>query len=149
MIIVIITIIIVIIIIEIRVANSTKNNSNNSIVVIIEIRIGNLQGASHRMGSLHHIQVTGSDNEGTTIIIIQINTICDCIFILSTRVLPYLFAMERVLHPSTCQMPIKPLHTIPTVAQKAVDGTEEGHQEQLPSLRCLESQPRHLPRLKE
>ena len=24
----------------------------------------------------------------------------------------------------TCQMPIKPLHTIPTVAQKAVDGEE-------------------------
>ena len=76
------------------------------------------------MGSLHHIQVTGSDNEGTTIIILQINTICDCILILSTRVLPYLFAMERVLHPSTCQMPIKSLHTIPTVAQKAVNGAE-------------------------
>ena len=25
-------------------------------------------------------------------------------------------------------MPIKSLHTIPTVAQKAVDGAEEGHQ---------------------
>ena len=28
----------------------------------------------------------------------------------------------------TCQMTITPLHTIPTVVQKAVDGAEEGHQ---------------------
>ena len=29
-------------------------------------------------------------------------------------------------------MPIKPLHTIPTFAQKAVDGAEEGHQSNYP-----------------
>ena len=39
-------------------------NSNNNIVVIIEIRIDIHQGASLRMGSLHHIKVTGSDIEG-------------------------------------------------------------------------------------
>ena len=32
----------------------------------------------------------------------------------------------------TCQMPIKPHHTIPTVAQKAVDGAEENHQSNYP-----------------
>ena len=40
--------------------------------------------------------------------------------------------MEKVLHPLTCQMPIKPLHTIPTFAQKVVDGAEEGHQSNYP-----------------
>ena len=39
-------------------------NSNNNIAVIIEIGIEIHQGASLRMGSLHHIQVIGSDIEG-------------------------------------------------------------------------------------
>ena len=39
-------------------------NSNNNRVVIIEIRIEILHGASLRMSSLHHIKVTGSDIEG-------------------------------------------------------------------------------------
>ena len=54
------------------------------------------------------------------------NIICECILILSTRALPDIFASL------TGQMPIKPLHTIPTVAQKAVDGAEEGHQSNCP-----------------
>ena len=70
-----------------RIVNSlatTSNNNyysnNNKIVIIIividikiiviivvrvEIRIEILQGASLRMGSLTHIQITGSDIEGT------------------------------------------------------------------------------------
>ena len=35
-----------------------------------------------------------------TIIIIYRNTVCDCILMLSTRALPDVFAMERVLHLS-------------------------------------------------
>ena len=59
MIIVIILIIIVIIIIVIVIIIAII------IAIIIEIRIEILQGASLRMGSLHHIQVTGSDIDGT------------------------------------------------------------------------------------
>ena len=33
----------------------------------------------------------------------------------------------------TCQMSIMSLHTIPTVAQQAVDGAEEGHQSNYPN----------------
>ena len=61
----IIGIIAIIIVIIRNKCNSNKSTSNNNIVVLIEIRIEIFQGASLRMGSLHHIQVTGNDIEGT------------------------------------------------------------------------------------
>ena len=51
------------------------------------------------MGSLHHLKVTGSDIEGRDYNN-NIQKYYDCILILSTRALPYAFAMGRVLHPS-------------------------------------------------
>ena len=51
---------------------------NNNNIVIIEIRIEILQGASLGMGSLH-IKVIVSDIEGRDY---NISTICDCILII-------------------------------------------------------------------
>ena len=38
----------------------------------------------------------------------------------------------EIIASITCQMPIKPLHATPTVAQKAVVGGEEDHQSNYP-----------------
>ena len=78
MIIVIIAITIILIrIIEVKVIRIMNNNN----IVIIEIRIEILQGASLGMGSLH-IKVIVSDMKEGTIILIYRSTICDCILII-------------------------------------------------------------------
>ena len=106
--------------------NKSNSNSNNNIVVIVEIRIEILQGTSLRMSSLRHIKVTGSDIEGrdynnyTEIQLWLYSYTGDTGLTLRLR------HGESIASP-TCQMPIKPLHTIPAVAQKAVDGADEGH----------------------
>ena len=64
------------------------------IIEVKVIRIEILRGASLGMGSLH-IKVIVSDIEGTDY---NRSTICDCIR--AHWVLPDVFAMEKVLHPS-------------------------------------------------
>ena len=47
-----------------RFSTCSLARAGNNIVVIIEIKIEILHGVSLIMGSLHHIQITGSDIEG-------------------------------------------------------------------------------------
>ena len=126
-------------------SNSNKNNSNNNLVVIIEIRMEILQGASLRMGSLHHIKVTESDIEGGTIIIIYKNTICDCILALSTWPYPMSSPWGEYCIPHLSNA----YHASPYdphSCTKSCKWSRRRPSEQLPSSRRLESQP---PRLKE
>ena len=107
----IIGIIAIIIVIIRNKSNSNKSTSNNNIVVLIEIRIEIFQGVSLRMGSLHHIRLYSyTEHTGHTRCPRHGDSIASL----------------------TCQMPIKSLHTIPTVAQKAVDGAEGVHQSNYP-----------------
>ena len=96
-------------------------------MIIVEIRMVILQGASLRMGSFH-IKVIGRGIEGRDFNNYYRNNICDCVLIIrSTPGLTRYLRHGESMHPSFVNAYQSSPYN-PHVAQKAVDGAEEGHQ---------------------